>query len=166
MIAFRPGCWSPKALDFIANSTAKLCIAHGSVRSGKTVCRTVRWLRCVAEGPPGALAMPGKDRNALQRNVLDDLMDLAGPADCRWASRVAGELELFGRRAWAIGASSEEAERKLRGATFAGAYCDEASAYPEGVWLQLMARLSVRGAQVFANCNPETPAHWFHRGGP
>lgn len=155
--------FSPKQLDFIKHSDAKLCIADGAVRSGKTIACTVRWLNYVATGPQGDLAMLGKSLGTLKRNVLNDLFDIVGPKHSKWIDRQQGEFQLFGRRVYAIGAANEEAEGKIRGATFAGAYCDEANLYPESVWMQLMARLSIPGAQCFANCNPDSPYHWFYQ---
>lgn len=155
--------FSPKQLDFIRNSDAKLNIADGAVRSGKTIACTVRWLDYVLTGPKGDLAMLGKSLSALKRNVLNDLFDIVGPKNIRWVDRQQGEISLFGRRVYAVGAANEEAETKIRGATFAGAYCDEANLYPESVWMQLMARLSIPGAKCFANCNPDSPYHWFYK---
>lgn len=155
--------FSPKQLDFICNSNAKLNIADGAVRSGKTIACTVRWLDYVFEGPPGDLCMLGKSLGTLKRNVLNDLFDIAGPKHSRWIDRQQGEFQLFNRRVYAIGAANEEAEGKIRGATFAGAYCDEANLYPESVWMQLQARLSIPGAKCFANCNPDSPYHWFYK---
>ena len=155
--------FSDKALDFLDNSTAGLCILHGSVRSGKTVNCTTRWLTYLAAGPQGDLVMMGKDRGALSRNVLNDLFDLVGKSNYKWIDRQRGELQLFNRRVWTLGASTVRAEERLRGATLAGAYCDEASTYPEVVWHQLTARLSVKGAQRFANTNPDSPEHWFYK---
>ena len=154
--------FSPKQLDFIRNSNAKLNIADGAVRSGKTVACTVRWLDYVFTGPQGDLAMLGKSLGTLKRNVLNDLFEIVGPKHSKWIDRQQGEFQLFNRRVYAIGAANEEAEGKIRGATFAGAYCDEANLYPESVWMQLQARLSIPGAMCFANCNPDSPYHWFY----
>ena len=52
--------FSPKALDFLEHSDARLNILHGSVRSSKTINCTVRWLDYLATGPQGDLAMLGK----------------------------------------------------------------------------------------------------------
>ena len=141
----------------------KLNIADGSVRSGKTIACTVRWIDYVLTGPQGDLAMLGKSMGSLKRNVLNDLFDIVGAKHIKWIDRQQGEFQMFGRRVYAIGAANEEAESKIRGATFAGAYCDEANLYPESVWMQLMARLSIPGAKCFANCNPDSPYHWFYQ---
>lgn len=155
--------FSPKQLDFIRNSDAKLNIADGAVRSGKTIACSVRWLDYVLTGPQGDLVMLGKSLGALKRNVLNDLFDIVGPKHIKWVDRQQGELQLYNRRVYTVGAANEEAESKIRGATFAGAYCDEANLYPESVWMQLQARLSIPGAKCFANCNPDSPYHWFYQ---
>lgn len=160
MVEWRP--FSPKAMDFIRNSDARLNICHGAVRSAKTISCTVRWLEYLSSGPPGDLAMLGKTTATLQRNVLNDLFDTVGPENYKWVNRQQGELRILGRRVYCFGANNEDAESKIRGATFAGALCDEVNLYPQSVFNQLMARLSVPGAKCFCNCNPDNPYHWFY----
>lgn len=160
MVAWKP--FSPKALDFIRNSDARLNICYGAVRSSKTISCTIRWLDYLISGPPGDLAMLGRTTATLQRNVLNDLFDTVGSNMYRWINRQQGELRILGRRVYCFGANNEDAESKLRGATFAGALCDEVNLYPQSVFNQLMARLSVEGAKTFCNCNPDTPFHWFN----
>ena len=114
--------FSPKQLDFIKGSDAKLNIADGSVRSGKTIACTVRWIDFALTGPKGDLCMTGKSMGALRRNVLNDLFDIVGPKNIKWIDRQQGEFQMFNRRIYAFAAANEEAEGKIRGATFAGAY--------------------------------------------
>ena len=160
MIAWSP--FSPKAMDFLQNSTGRLNILHGSVRSSKTISCSVRWLDYLITGPQGDLAMLGRTTATLQRNVLNDLFDIVGSKNYKWINRQQGELQIFGRRIYCFGASNEDAESKIRGATFAGSLCDEVNLYPQSVFNQLMARMSVKGAQCFCNCNPDSPYHWFY----
>lgn len=160
MINWAP--FSPKALDFIKNSDARLNITYGAVRSSKTINCTVRWLDYLISGPDGDLAMFGKTTATLQRNVLNDLFDIIGPKNYKWINRHQGELRILNRRVHCFGANNEDAESKIRGATLAGAYCDEVNLYPQSVFNQLMARLSIKGAKCFCNCNPDSPYHWFN----
>lgn len=160
MVEWAP--FSPKALDFLQNANARLNILHGSVRSSKTINCTVKWLDYLVSGPKGDLAMLGRTTATLQRNVLNDLFDIVGPKNVKWINRQQGELRIFNRRIYCFGANNEDAESKIRGATFAGAYCDEASLYPQSVFNQLMARMSIPGAQCFCNTNPDSPFHWFY----
>lgn len=155
--------FSPKQQDFIRNSNAKMNIATGSVRSGKTIACTIRWIYYIMNGPDADYAMLGKSLGTLKRNVINDLFDILGKENARWIDRQQGEMLILGKRVYAIGAATEEAEERIRGATFAGAYCDEANLYPENVWMQLQARLSLPGAKTFANCNPDSPYHWFYK---
>ena len=154
--------FSPKALNFLDNSNARLNILHGSVRSSKTINCTVRWLDYLVTGPQGDLAMFGKTMATLQRNVLNDMFDIVGAKNYKWINRQQGELLVFGRRIYCFGANNEDAESKIRGATFAGALCDEVNLYPQSVFNQLMARMSIKGASCFCNCNPDSPYHWFY----
>lgn len=116
----------------------------------------------MVSGPAGDLAMLGRTTATLQRNVLNDLFDIVGPGGYRWVNRQQGELNILGRRVYIFGANNEDAESKIRGATFAGALCDEVSLYPQSVFNQLMARMSVKGAMCFCNTNPDSPYHWFY----
>jgi PBSX family phage terminase large subunit len=106
--------------------------------------------------------MAGKTMATLQRNVLNDIADLAGPKFFHWVDRQKGELRLFGRRVYVVGANTEESEERIRGATLAGALCDEVSLYPQSFFDMLMTRLSVKGAKCFCTCNPDHPTHWFY----
>lgn len=160
-IQWRP--FSPKQQAFIRHSTAKMNIATGAVRSGKTIACTVRWIGFLLAGPDADYAMLGKSLGTLKRNVINDLADIVGKTQFKWIDRQQGEMRILGKRVYAIGAATEEAEERIRGATFAGAYCDEGNLYPESVWMQLQARLSLPGAKTFVNCNPDSPYHWFYK---
>lgn len=129
MIDWKP--FSPKQRDFIEHSTAKMNIATGSVRSGKTIACSIRWIFYLMTGPQADYCMMGKSLGTLKRNVINDLFDILGKNNIKWVDRQQGELLILGKRVYAIGAATEEAEERIRGATFAGAYCDEANLYPE-----------------------------------
>ena len=115
-------------------------------------------------GPKGDLVMCGKTLATLRRNVLNDIFDIVGKNNYKWTDKQQGELTLLGRNVYCVGANNEESESKIRGATFAGALCDEVNLYPEIFFNQLMARMSVEGAQCFCTCNPDSPFHWFYTG--
>lgn len=160
MIDWKP--FSPKAKDFLQNSDARLNILDGSVRSSKTINCSIRWISYLLDGPPGDLVMVGKTIATLKRNVLNDLFDILGHKNMKWTDKQQGELQMLHRRVYCVGANNEESDGKIRGATFAGALCDEANLYPESFFAQLMARLSIEGAKCFCNCNPDSPYHWFY----
>lgn len=143
-------------------ATHRINVWEGAVRSSKTVCSLLWWLRFVRSGPPGNLAMVGKTERTLKRNVVDPLLDMLGPKRCKpnWGD---GELLLLGRRVYLAGANNEAAVGKIQGLTLAGAYVDEATLLPEAFWSMLLSRLSVEGAKVAATMNPDTPLHWMMR---
>jgi PBSX family phage terminase large subunit len=149
-----------KQRQSVQHATARLNIWDGSVRSSKTICSLLAWLRYVRTGPAGNLAMVGKTERTLKRNVIDVLSEMLGPSRCK-ANWGDGELMLLGRRIYLAGANDEKAQEKIRGLTLAGAYVDEASIVPESFWAMLLTRLSVDGAQLFATTNPDSPNHWL-----
>jgi PBSX family phage terminase large subunit len=130
------------------------------VRDGKTFASILRWLEYTAkDAPPGDLYMLAKTISTLKRNIIGPMQEFVGGA--MHYSSAKNEISLFGRTIHTIGAATELAEGCLRGATAAGAYCDEVSLYPESVWVMLLSRLSVPGAKLFATTNPDSPGHWL-----
>jgi PBSX family phage terminase large subunit len=152
---------APKQQQFIRESTRRLNIAEGSVRSGKTWATLFRFVAYLRDGPAeGDLLMIGKTERTVKRNIVSVLEQLFGTQYVRY-NKGEGELRLFGRRIFVVGASDERAEQKIRGMTVAGAYCDEITTYPESFWAMLLSRLSVAGAKLFGTTNPDSPYHWF-----
>jgi len=154
------GEFSPKALQSIEESTARLNIWWGAVRSSKTVCSLVRWIEFIQTAPPGELLMAGKTERTLKRNILDPLSEIVGPRRFRY-NRGMGEAELLGRRVYIAGANDERAEGKIRGMTIAGAYGDEITLWPESFFKMLLSRLSVEGAKFFGTTNTDSPYHYL-----
>lgn len=158
---------APKQEQSIRESTARICCWSGSVRSGKTIGSLVRWLLYVRTAPRGGtLVIIGKTLDTVARNVFGPLQDpaLFGPvARHIHYTRGAPTATILGRKVEVITANDARAEARLRGMTCAGAYVDEATLIPEGFWTQLLARLSVPGAQLFATTNPDGPGHWLRK---
>lgn len=73
-------------------------------------------------------------------------------------------MEIWGRKIHVVGAHDSRAEGKIRGATFVGAYVDEATLIPEVFWQILVQRCAMGGARIFATTNPDSPAHWLKQG--
>ena len=149
-----------KAAASVALATRRLNIWEGAVRSSKTVASIIAWLMYVRSAPPGDLLMIGKTERTLKRNILTPIIDMLGTSRARHVEG-AGELYILGRRIWLVGANDVQSESKIRGMTLAGAYVDEASLMPEGMWRMLGTRLSVPGARLFATTNPDNPRHWL-----
>lgn len=154
------GLFSPKGLDSIDNSTARLNIWQGAVRSGKTICSIIRWLEFIKTGPAGDLLMVGKTERTLYRNILGPIRQIVGRKHFKY-NRGMGELRIFGRVIYIAGANDERSADKIRGLTLAGAYCDELTLWPSSMFKELLNRLSVAGAKLFGTTNPDGPFHWL-----
>jgi|SRR5437879_2907920 len=151
----------------IAHSGARINVWDGSVRSGKTTASLLRWLMYVADPPRGGdLVVSGKTFDTVARNVFSPLSDptLFGDAARHVKyTRGAGTATILGKTIEVITANDVKAEGRLRGLTAAGAYIDEATLLPEPFWKQMLARLSVKDAKLFATTNPDGPAHWLRQ---
>lgn len=156
--------FSRKQFDFLVNSNARINILSGSVRSGKTYIMNIRWLDYINSGPPGVLMMVGKTIRTLENNVLmaspGGLFELLGEGNYKY-NRSTGELYIGGRKIICIGANDDSSEGKIRGLTLAGAMVDEATLVPQSFINQLLARCSVKGAQLFWSTNPDNPNHYI-----
>lgn len=154
---------SKKQLHFLLTSDARINIADGAIRSGKTFVFNLRWLDYIVNGPKGTLLMAGKTIRTLERNVLkaeNGLFDLLGEENYKYNGST-GELVIGDRKIICIGASDERSENKIRGMTLAGALCDEVTLFPKSFIEQLIGRCSVAGSQLFWNCNPDSPYHYI-----
>lgn len=151
----------------VRHSGGRVNVWSGAIRSGKTFSSLLRWLVFLADAPRGGeLVIVSRTRDTAWRNVIGPLQDpsLFGPV----ATMVVGNygaptVTILGRRVFILGASDAKAEKIVRGLTVAGAYVDEATVLPEEFFTQLLGRMSVPGAQMFATTNPDNPAHWLKR---
>lgn len=148
----------------VRESTARVNIWEGSVRSGKTIASLLRFLIYVATNKTrGELIVVSRTRDSAARNVFAPLMDpsLFG-AISKHVSYTSGSAYgwILGRRVWVLGSSDVRSENVLRGLTCAGAYVDEITLLKEDFFTQLLNRLW-EGAQLFGTTNPDSPAHWF-----
>jgi len=151
--------FSPKQAYSIAHSNAKLNFWVGSIRSGKTYASLVRFIIECAGGPEGQFCLITKTFDSFKRNIIPLLDDLI-PSSYSW-SPGKRELSIYTRKIHVIGADDERAERKIRGATFAGAYIDEVSVIPQVFYQMLLSRLSIEGSKLFGTTNPDSPFHWL-----
>ncbi|UAK38436.1 PBSX family phage terminase large subunit [Gordonia bronchialis] len=157
---------SPKQIRSIAEADTRVSLWSGAVRSGKTISSILRWFMFLASPPKqgGHFVMVGRTRDSIARNVIDVMQNeqlfgkLAGEVTYRTGQPFA---TILGRKVWVLGAHDNQAEKTLRGLTVAGAYVDEATVIQQDFFKQLLARMSVDGAQLFATTNPDNPMHWL-----
>jgi PBSX family phage terminase large subunit len=158
---------SRKQILSIVQSTERINVWEGSVRSGKTIASLLRWLTYVADAPTGGeLVMVGRTRDSLYRNVIAPLTnpEIFGElAKQVQYTNGAAMATILGRPVHVLGANDAKAEPKIRGLTGAGGYADELTTLPKAFFDQLVARCSVRGSKIFATTNPDNPGHWVKR---
>lgn len=152
--------YSDKAKYSIKNSTKRINIWHGSVRSGKTIASIVRWVQYILSFKDGKFLMIGKTLDALKRNILIDLQEIVGVDNFSYSLGTRQGL-LFGRTILLAGANDERSYEKIQGLTASGAYCDEVVLYPNSFFKMLLSRLSVKDSKLFATCNPNNPFHYI-----
>jgi PBSX family phage terminase large subunit len=160
------GILSRRQLSAIGQSTARINILEGAIRSGKTLATLIAWLLYVAKAPAGELVMTGKNSWSIHRNLVIPLQDPAIFGDlARHVKVTAGSPfgTILGRRVHVIGGNDARSENRLRGLTCAGALIDEVTLIPQEFFTQLLGRMSVPGARLFATTNPDSPYHWLKR---
>lgn len=141
---------------------ARVNVWEGAVRSSKTICSIMRWLRFIKSAPKGNLLMVGKTERTLKRNIIDVIIEMVGKKRAKYISG-RGEFIVFGRTIYVAGANDEAAQEKIRGLTLVGAYGDEISIWPESFFTMLLSRLSVAGSKFFGTTNPDNPVHWLKK---
>lgn len=159
---------SPKQLEFILNSTAKWNLAHGSVRSGKTVCTLFRFMQACFNCPDSQLWMIGRSSETIYDNAIRLILESRGDDSqdplaiyrpfCTWSAGKR-ELKFFDKTISTLGAQNEGAIGAIQGKTFSMVYCDEMTLYPESIIDMIDTRLSNPHSMGFASMNPSHPKH-------
>lgn len=159
---FHLGAFSLKAQSFIFDSDAFINIAHGSVRSGKTIAATFRFLIFVLKSDYYEFMISGKTRDTIERNVIRDLIRMIdGQVDYKYR-KFDNYIEIAGKKIWLIGFSDEGATEKVRGMTVGGWYADEVTSASKSTVEMAITRCSIDGAQMFWTMNPESPYHYIY----
>ncbi|WP_190242331.1 MULTISPECIES: phage terminase large subunit [Rhodococcus] len=149
-----------KALQASELSTAEINIFDGAVRSGKTIGTLYDYADFAITGPPGLFLMSGRTSRTVINNLVLPIQQMLGP-NLVSISMGSGTASICGREVLLVGANNEQARTKVQGLTLASAYVDEAAIVPESFFDMVTTRLSIRGARMWASCNPEGPKHWL-----
>ena len=160
---FEYGYLSDKAYDFFVNSNAFINIAHGSVRSSKTITASMRFIQYVMTSPHKKFLITGKTRDTVKRNIIDDmLMMLKGQVDYSY-HHFDGVLQIGDNIVHVIGLSDEGATSRVQGLTVGGWYADEVAVCPESAVKMCISRCSLPESQIFWTLNPDSPYHYLYR---
>lgn len=159
---FRLGAFSPKAQSFLYESDAFINICHGSVRSGKTIAATFRFLIFILQSDYNEFLISGKTRDTIERNVVRDLIRMIDGNLSYHYNKFDNYIQIEENRVWLIGFSDEGATEKVRGMTVGGWYADEITSASQSTVEMAITRCSVDGAMMFWTMNPETPYHYIY----
>lgn len=148
--------------NLLKNSTARINIAHGPVRSGKNFVENIRFSQyLVGETGKSDIAFCGASKKAVYRIFLRDLFELIGDANYTY-NRADGSGKIFGRDFYTFGFTNANDYQSLRGTTLGGALMTEGTLCHEDFFNELLARLSVTGSKLFIDTNPAGPYHWLY----
>jgi len=150
-----------------AQTTPQIALWSGAVSSGKTIASLLAFLIALASAPDrGLVVIVGRTLQTIERNIIDPLqsVELFGIVAAHVHHTTGSTIAtILGRTVHLVGASDVRAEGRIRGATVALAYVDEATLIPQPFWMMLLSRLRVPGARLLATTNPDGPGHWLRR---
>lgn len=153
---------SKKQLQFIQESNATWNLAHGSVRTGKTVGTLYRFLQFCNDCPDSQLFMVGHSSDTIYKNavrlVLESPQFAIFRPFCTWFSGKR-QLRFRDKIINTLGAKDEGAIGSFQGLTMSGVYCDEMTLYPDSIIHMIDTRLSNPHSKGFASMNPSHPDH-------
>lgn len=147
---------SAKQQKFINESTAKVNIAHGSVRSGKTHSSLIRFAELVINCPNSDIIMIGNSFSTVKENAVNPLMNDLFRGYCTWSDK---KLIFGDKKIRVIGAHDEGSVRAIQGNSHSLAYVDELTTIPFAFVDMLTTRLSYPWSKMIATCNPNSPVH-------
>ncbi len=148
----------------------KAIICDGAVRSGKTVCMTASFILWAMKEFDGAIfGICGKTVRSAERNIvvpLTSIVDITAYFRVSY-SRSVNLLTVEGdghkNSFYVFGGKDESSYMLIQGITLSGVLFDEVALMPRSFVEQAITRtLSVSGAKLWFNCNPESPLHWFY----
>ena len=151
---------SEKQIQSFKEANKRFNIWVGAVRSGKTYSSILKLIDLIKNGPKGDIMIIGVNRESIQRNIRGQLYNFLGFPP---PSSKTNETKLYDRRVYFVGAHDEGSVRRIQGSTLATAYIDECTCIPEPFFKMLETRLSIKGAQLLATCNPEGLNHWLKK---
>ena len=151
---------SAKQLEFIAGSTSKWNLAHGSVRSGKTVGSTFAFMHDVDACPDNKIYIVGHTFDTAKRNIVNLIMESKELSVyrpfCTWSGK---KLFFKDKSITILGAKDEGSIRHFQGDTHSLTLCDEITLYPESIIDMIDTRLSPSHSKGYATMNPSYPSH-------
>lgn len=162
-----------------ARSKAKLSLATGSIRSGKTwdACQIfVRAVLALPERVPLKPGMPGREPlhliaaqtlKTLELELIPDIEEYLleiGFAESDFGyNRSSGIFEMAGRRCRVLAGETERSERRVRSLTICHALLDEVTLMPQTFLEAALSRMSYACSRGWLCTNPDEPGHYVKK---
>lgn len=155
-----PDPFSKKQMEFVKYATRKWNLAHGSVRTGKTVGTALAFLHAATTCPDSKIVIVGHTFDTAYRNIVrlimeSDELSIFRPF-CNWSGK---KLYFRDKVITVLGAKDEGAIGNFQGDTYSLVLCDEMTLYPESIIDMIDTRLSKPYSRGFAAMNPQHPTH-------
>src|SRR6185369_10260015 len=151
---------SKKQLEFVLSSIKSWNIAHGSVRTGKTIGATYRFMQAAYNCPDSQIYIVGHTFDTAFRNVVRPILESKELEIFRPFVNWSGKKLYFrDKTITVLGAKDEGAVGNFQGLTMSLVYCDEITLYPESIIDMIDSRLSLSHSVGIATCNPSHPGH-------
>lgn len=151
--------------SLILSRTRMIALWSGAVSAGKTVTSLLEFLLAVKKAPrTGIIVVVANTLQTVWANVFQVLQNeqLYGVMAREVSyTKGSGRAVVMGREVLIYTANNESAADRIKGATVALAYVDEATLVPETFWDMLVTRLRVVGARLLATTNPGSRNHWL-----
>ncbi|MDI9498218.1 MAG: PBSX family phage terminase large subunit [Bacillota bacterium] len=133
----------------------------GAARSGKTYLDYFRIpARVRRTTGSGLIVLMGNTRATIERNILEPMRGIWGEGMIGRV-RSSGEINLFGRSAWALGADNISMVERIRGSSIEYCYGDEIPTWHRDVFDMLKSRLDRPNSTFDGTGNPAAPTHWL-----
>lgn len=154
--------FSQKQLEYFQNADKRWNFKSGATRSGKSyldlyvIPKRIR----ARIGKPGLTAILGVSKGTIERNILEPMRDIWGPA-LVGTIRSDNKCWLFGEWVYCLGAEKINQVSKLRGSSIKYCYGDEVADWSQDVFDMLKSRLDKPYSCFDGALNPQNPNHWL-----
>ena len=162
-----------------ARSKAKLSLATGSIRSGKTWSACQWFVRLVLDSPDRVPLRPGmppreplhliaaQTLKTLELELIPDLeeyLEELGFAESDYGyNRSSGLFTFAGRKCRVLAGETERSERRVRSLTICHALLDEVTLMPQTFLEAALSRMSYYCSRGLLCTNPDEPGHYVKK---
>lgn len=153
-----------KQAAYLQNCRHRWNLKVGAVRSGKSfldyaVVIPKRIMVCRGEG---SILLMGNTQGTFVRNILEPMRDIWGE-ELVSGIHADNSVNLFGKKAYILGADNKKHVARIQGMTVEYAYGDEMTTWNEDVFQMLKSRLSCEHSRFDGTMNPDNPHHFMKR---